>query len=91
MFGLIIRVALLAAVAFGVAFGISRALKSRAQARANERILGKIDALRAGLEAGLYSQDDYDRLRADLEDECRRLGGPVPRLPKHIKPGGSDS
>ncbi|MDD9934172.1 MAG: hypothetical protein OXT09_11245 [Myxococcales bacterium] len=91
MFGLIVRIVVLAALVFGVACGISRALKNRAQSAEHKRILAKIEELRRGLEAGLYTQDEYSKLRAELDAECREAGIDVPALPERIRPREEDS
>ena len=86
MFGLIIRIILFAAVIFGIAYGITRARKSARFAKVSAEIQEEITKLKSGLEAGLYSDEDYRQITEKIHLACERAGIDVPALPSHVRP-----
>jgi hypothetical protein len=84
MFGLLVRLVVLFAVVFGVVYGITRALRANAHSKEARRIRREIEALKVGIEQGLYTQDEYEQLAGRLKADCEREGIEVPALPEHI-------
>ncbi|MDH5673585.1 MAG: hypothetical protein OEZ06_15630 [Myxococcales bacterium] len=87
MTGLLVRLVLLAAVLFGVAYGITRALRANAHGKEAKRIQAEIRALRAGIEAGLFTQEEYRQLITKIRVDCEREGIEVPDLPERLDTG----
>lgn len=84
MISLIVRLLILLAVVFGVAFGLSRLWRTARDRRTLQQIQDDLLALKAGLEDGLYSQEEYQSLRTKVMDACRSQGMDPPELPTHI-------
>lgn len=81
MFGLLLRLTILAAVVFGVARGISRALRSRQRRRAEADIKRDLRAVVVGREAGVLDAADQDRLTRAIYARCRAEGIDVDDTP----------
>lgn len=90
MVGLVSRLLLLCAVVFGVVYGVTRALRQHAHSKEANRILEEIRALRAGLEAGLFQQEEYVRLVQQLKADCERQGLQFPALPSELPQPGHE-
>lgn len=92
MFGLLFRTSLLLVIVFAVVYAATRALRRNRHSQEAERIRQDIRKLRAGIEAGLFTQAEYTRLVAKLEADCAREGLDIPSLPARIDGGsGSDA
>ncbi len=86
MLGLIVRLGLLLAIVFGVAYGITRALRQNAHSKAAKRIQGDVRALKQGLEAGLYTVQEYRDFSDRIRVACKKEGIEVPDLPQYEEP-----
>lgn len=84
MLGVLIRTSLLLVVVFAVVYAATRALRRNAHSSEARRIQDEIRKLRAGIEAGLFTQAEYTRLTQKLEADCRREGIEAPKLPEHL-------
>lgn len=85
MLGLLIRTSLLLVIVFAVVYAATRALRRNAHSREAGRIRQEIAKLRAGIEAGLFTQAEYTRLVGQLEADCEREGIAIPKLPARIE------
>lgn len=86
MIGLVVRLGILLAVVFAVVYGITRAVRASASSAAAKRIQKDITALKAGLEAGLYTTAEYNDLATRIRVACDEEGIEVPELPKFVEP-----
>ena len=91
MFGLVIRLVLLAAVVFGVVYGITRARRANAHGKEAKRIQAEIRALRVGIDEDLYTDEEYARMIEQIEQDCRREGIEIPDLPRRRLRKGDDA
>lgn len=86
MIGLVVRISLLCAVVFGVVYAFVRARRLSAHGRAARRIQEEVRLLKAGLEEGLYSDEEYRRLSDSIRAACDAEGIEIPDLPPYIRP-----
>jgi hypothetical protein len=86
MIGLVVRIGLLCAVVFAVVYAVVRARRLSAHGRAARRVQEEVRLLKAGLEEGLYSDEEYRRLRDSIRAACDEQGIEIPELPPFIRP-----
>lgn len=77
---MLLRVAVLGGVVFGIAFGIAYARRSATQRKRIEGIRNDLQALKSGLENGVYDRPEFDALTAAIYRKCEAEGIDVPRL-----------
>lgn len=86
MIGLIVRIGLLLSVVFAIVYAVVRARRASSHSAAAQKIQEEIRLLKAGLEEGLYSDDDYRRIADSIRIACDREGIEIPDLPSYIRP-----
>ena len=72
--GLVVRIGLLLAVVFAVVYAVVRARRAAAHSAAAAQIQEEIRLLEAGLEDGLYSDGEYQRLASSIRIRCEEQG-----------------